>query len=118
MEEIDKRFLRWVDNTISTYEDTPIELKSGYITIPFSMLKDLNDLFCDLQKDLAIKEEDCYNKRDECEMYKESYDYAEKSLITEHCTMNHQENTEYEKGQINGFITALTILRKAFRKTY
>jgi hypothetical protein len=45
-------FLEWVDNTISTYEDAPIEVKHGSITISISMLKGLRDLVDEQQKEL------------------------------------------------------------------
>lgn len=37
-------FLEWVDNTIATYEDAPIEVKCGSITIPILMLKELREM--------------------------------------------------------------------------
>jgi hypothetical protein len=47
-----EKFLEWVDNTISTYDDAPIEVKNGYISISISMLKKLNELVNRQQEEL------------------------------------------------------------------
>ena len=40
------------------------------------------------------------------EMYDSVFQYIDKAIYTEHCTTNHQNNTEFEKGYINGLIKA------------
>jgi tRNA U34 5-carboxymethylaminomethyl modifying GTPase MnmE/TrmE len=59
------------------------------------------------------KKEECYQILNR---YKQAKDYVKKAITTQHCTMNHMENTEYEKGQINGLIQASNILNKAFKE--
>lgn len=47
---------------------------------------------------------------------KESIEYVEKTIYTEHATMNHMNNTDYERGQISGLIIAANIIRKTFNQ--
>lgn len=49
------------------------------------------------------------------ERYENAYAYADRAIYSQHCTMNHMENTEYEKGKINGLINASNIMNKAFK---
>ncbi|MEH6941493.1 hypothetical protein [Bacillus sp. JJ722] len=45
--------------------------------------------------------------------YKNVIENIQRAIHTEHCTMNHQENTEYEKGKIDGLIKASNIIASA-----
>ncbi|HEY2492701.1 MAG TPA: hypothetical protein VGI33_07315 [Paenibacillus sp.] len=49
---------------------------------------------------------------------KDAYKHTAESIYTNHATMNHMENTEYEKGQISGLIQAANILRSSFSTLY
>ncbi|MEK4191754.1 hypothetical protein NYE59_01580 [Paenibacillus sp. FSL L8-0323] len=49
---------------------------------------------------------------------KEAYERALESIYTQHCTMNHMENTEHEEGQISGLIKASNILKQEFSTLY
>jgi hypothetical protein len=52
--------------------------------------------------------------QEENKQLRESFEYACKAIYTQHCTMNHMENTDHEKGQISGLIQASNIIHKAF----
>ncbi|OAB26334.1 hypothetical protein PMSD_25940 [Paenibacillus macquariensis subsp. defensor] len=49
---------------------------------------------------------------------REAYERTYKSFYANHATMNHMENTDYEKGQISGLIQASNILVNAFSTLY
>jgi hypothetical protein len=46
------------------------------------------------------------------EKFKMAYVRSTKIIEAEYIAMNHQDNTDYEKGYINGLITACNILKK------
>lgn len=50
------------------------------------------------------------------ERYEEDFEYADRAIYTQYSTMNHMENTEHEKGQISGLITASHIVENAKKK--
>lgn len=43
-------------------------------------------------------------------------DKIKRAIYTQHCTMNHMENTEYERGAIHGLIQASNIVDKYYRE--
>ncbi len=43
----------------------------------------------------------------------EKIKYMKLAIYTQHCTINHMDNTEYEKGVISGLIQASNIVNKA-----
>lgn len=43
----------------------------------------------------------------------EKLKYIRHAIYTQHCTMNHMDNTEYEKGVISGLTQASNIVNKA-----
>jgi hypothetical protein len=47
-----EKFLEWVDNTISTYEDAPVEVKHGAISISITMLKELRGIIEGQEKEI------------------------------------------------------------------
>ncbi|MFP7275796.1 hypothetical protein SFC17_12780 [Bacillus paralicheniformis] len=53
------------------------------------------------------------NEEKEIKAYKEAFDYIQKAIYTQHCTKNHMDNTEFEKGEISGLIQAGKIVEKA-----
>lgn len=69
-------FLEWVDNTISTYEDAPIEVKYGSITVPVSMLQELRGLV-----DKLIKQNEQYEKS--LKFYADKENYEEWDGVTD-----------------------------------
>ncbi len=52
-------------------------------------------------------------KEQEIKQWNEGYEYILKAIYTQHCTMNHMENTEFERGKISGLINASNIVEKA-----
>jgi hypothetical protein len=57
-----------------------------------------------------------YSTISENKRYKQSLEYIQRAIYTQHCTKNHKWNTEFEKGQMSGLIQASNIVDKAIRK--
>ncbi len=62
-------------------------------------------------------EQQVEEQQQEIERYKAGYEYIDKAIYTQHCTMNHMENTDFERGQINGLTTAGNIVTKTLGNT-
>lgn len=56
----------------------------------------------------------CNENYKENKHLKETVEYVNKAIYTQYATMNHMDNTDYERGQISGLIIASNIIRKAF----
>lgn len=73
-----------------------------------------------LQESMEENEDDANRVIDlqckEIERLNNAYEYIIDTFYTEHCTMNHMENTEFEKGKISGLINASNIVEKALGK--
>ena len=48
------------------------------------------------------------------EAYEAAFKYIDKAIYTQRCTMQHQDNTELERGQIRGLLKAGSIVEYAF----
>lgn len=70
--------------------------------------------------DGAIEEDDATKTRlvNIIDQYEEAFKYIDEAIYTQHCTMNHMENTEYEKGKISGLIAASNIVNKVKEKIF
>jgi len=59
------------------------------------------------------KLEDIKILKDRIKQYEKAFEYLDDAIYAQHRTMNHHNNTEYEKGQIDGLIQASKIVGSA-----
>jgi septation ring formation regulator EzrA len=109
LEEIKKELeLDWSD---ISYVVNQVDVK--WLINRVEELEEENDELAERVHKLAL---DWSELVDERNRYKQALEYIQRAIYTQHCTMNHKWNTEFEKGQISGLIQASNIVDKAIRK--